>query len=200
MKQFTAGLVLALAAAGALAQQAPRPQLQQKATKAGEAVEEMMSTRSVPPLSSQQKQQAYTKALGVAKIDTGELGAPVRITPRDLYVNSTTYAWVRRGTVASSMGPTGTSRIFARPAGSGDQPMLEIYFRAAASKQYIVDCAMPTAPAPIKAGFSGPEIRVADGHWVHAVPGSAQARDVKLQLMSDGPFEWTLCEIVPINR
>ena len=200
MKRLPAGLFLAVLTSAAIAQQAQRPQIKPTQTVAQEAMQEAISQRGASPLSAAAKQQAYTAALNAtAQINLGDLGAPVKITPRNLYVNSTTYAAVRRGTVAPQMGPTGIGHIFAKPAGSGDHPMLEIYFRAAASKAYIVDCAL-TRDAAVRMGIGGPEIRSVEKHFVGAVAQASQARDVKLQLVSDGGFEFSECEIVPVNR
>jgi hypothetical protein len=200
MKRFPAGLFLAVLTSAAFAQQAQRPQIKPTQTVSQEAVQESISQRGAAPLPAAVKQQAYTAALNAtSQINLGELGAPVKITPRNLYVNSTTYAMVWRGTVAPQNGPTGVAHIFARPAGSGDQPMLEIYFRAAAAKSYIVDCAL-TRAAAVRMGFGGPEIRSVENHFIGAVPQTSQARDVKLQLMSDRGFEFSECEIVPVIR
>jgi len=200
MKRFSAGLLLAVLTSAAIAQQAQRPQIKNTQTVAQEAVQESVSQRGAAPLLGAAKQQAYTAALNATNsIDLGDLGAPVKITPRNLYVNSSTYAMVRRGTVAPQNGPTGVAHIFAKPAGSGDYPMLEIYFRAAATKAYIVDCAL-TRAAAVRMGIGGPEIRSVENHFVGAVQQTSQARDVKLQLVSDGGFEFSECEIVPVNR
>jgi hypothetical protein len=200
MKRYATGLLLSILASTAIAQQAQRPQIQGAKPVAQEAVQEAMSQSGAAPLQGPAKQQAYTAALNAPRvIDLGELGTPVKITPRNLYLNSTTYAMVRRGTVAPQMGATGVAHIFAKPAGSADYPMLEIYFRAAAAKAYIVDCAL-TRPAAIRMGISGPEIRSVENHFVGAVPHASQPRDVKLQLVSDVGFEFTQCELVPVNR
>ena len=200
MKGSIAGLALALFIAAAAAQQSPRTQMQRTPTAGQEAVQESMQARGAAPLQGKAKQQAYTAALKATRpVELGDLGAPVKITPRDLYVNATTYAMVRRGTVAPQMGASGVSHIFAKPAGSGDHPMLELYFRAAAGKAYIVDCAL-TRAAAVRMGIGGPEIRSVENHFVGSVAQTSAARDVKLQLVSDGGFEWTQCEIVPVNR
>lgn len=200
MKRLPAGLFLAVLTSAAIAQQVQRPQIKPTQTVSQEAVQEAISQRGAAPLSTAAKQQAYTAALNAtAQINLGDLGAPVKITPRNLYVNSTTYAAVRRGTIAPQMGPTGIGHIFSKPAGSGDHPMLEIYFRAAASKAYIVDCALARAAA-VRMGIGGPEIRSVENHFVGAVAQASQVRDVKLQLVSDGGFEFSECEIVPVSR
>jgi hypothetical protein len=49
-------------------------------------------------------------------------------------------------------------------------------------------------------GIGGPEIRSVENHFVGAVPQTSQARDVKLQLVSDVGFQFSECEIVPVNR
>jgi hypothetical protein len=200
MKRLPAGLFLAVLTSAAIAQQTQRPQIKATQTVSQEAVQESIAQRGAAPLQAAVKQQAYTAALdATAQINQGDLGAPVKITPRHLYVNSTTYAMVRRGTVAPQNGPTGVAHIFAKPAGSGDHPMLELNFRAAANKAYIVDCALARAAA-VRMGIGGPEIRSVENHFVGAVAQASQARDVKLQLVSDGGFEFSECEIVPVNR
>jgi hypothetical protein len=174
--------------------------MQKPQTVSQEAVQESISQGGAKPLLGAAKQQAYTAALNAtAQIDLGDLGAPVKITPRNLYLNSTTYAMVRRGTVAPQNGPTGVAHIFAKPAASADHPMLEIHFRAAAAKAYIIDCAL-ARDAAIRMGIGGPEIRSVEKHFVGAVPQASQARDVMVQLVSDGGFEFSECEIVPVNR
>lgn len=201
MKRLAAGLAAAAVASIVCAQQAPRPQVQQKIAPASPSIDEVLSAQGTPaPLTGKKRLEVYQRALATPKaLDSGELGAPVRITPRNLYVNATTYAWVKRGTVAPNEGPTGVSHIFA-PYG-GNQPMLELHFRAAASKQYILDCTIKGSEARIALGAGGPVIPIVEGHFVSAVPATAQARDVVLQLIGrERGFEWTSCEIFPVNR
>lgn len=199
MKRLVAGLAATAFAAAVFAQQ-PRPPMQaQKIAPAGPTMDEVLSAQGMPaPLTGKKRLEVYQRALATPRpLDTGELGAPVRITPRNLYANATTYAWVKRGTVAPNEGPTGVSNIFARY--NGNQPMLELHFRAAAGKQYILDCTV--RGSRISVGPSGPEIPIVEGHFVSAVAATAQARDVVLQLIGkDRGFEWTSCEIVPVNR
>lgn len=201
MKHLAAGLAMAALASTAFAQQAPRPQAQQKIAPAGPSMDEVLSAQGTPaPLAGKKRLEVYQRALATPKpLDAGELGAPVRITPRNLYVNATTYAWVKRGTIAPNEGPTGVSHIFARY--NGNQPMLELHFRAAAGKQYILDCTIKGSGARIGLGAGGPVIPIVEGHFVAAVPATAQARDVVLQLIGqERGFEWTSCEIFPVNR
>jgi hypothetical protein len=200
MKRLATSLLLAVLTTSVIAQQAQKPQIQKAQPVTQQVAQEAISQSGAAPLQTAVKQQAYTAALNAtAQINLGDLGAPVKITPRNLYLNSTTYAMVRRGTVAPQNGSTGVVHIFSKPAGSADHPMLEIYFRAAANKAYIVDCAL-TRDATIRMGIGGPEIRSVEKHFVGAVPQASQVRDVKLQLVSDGGFETSGCEIVPVNR
>ena len=198
MIRYAVGIAAAVFACSALAQQpAPRPQVQ-KVAPAGATLEDALSNQRAPaPLTGKRQLEVYGKAMATPKpLASGELGEPVRITPRNLYANPTTFAWVKRGTVAPNEGPTGVSRIFARY--NGNQPMLELHFRAAAGKQYILDCSIRGAGTTIRVG--GSAIGTVEGHLVSAIAATAQGRDVVLQLVSDQPFEWTSCEIFPVNR
>lgn len=199
MKRLAAGLVVVAFASTICAQQ-PRPQVQ-KIAPAGPTMDEVLSAQGAPaPLTGKRRLEVYGKALATPRsLDTGELGSAVRITPRNLYVNASTYAWVKQSTVAPEEGATGVSQIFPREAGRGDQPMLRLHFRAAAGKQYIVDCTIVgEGVRSIKVNRTA--INTVEGHLVVAVPSTAQARDVVLELTSDRAFQWTACEIVPVNR
>jgi hypothetical protein len=200
MKRLVAAIAIAAFASPAFAQQAPRPQLQQKIAPAGPTMDEVLSAQGTPPpLTGKKRLEVYQRALATPRpLDTGEVGSPVRITPRDLYVNASTYAWVKRGTVAPAEGPTGISNIF--PRYNGNQSMLEVHFRAAAGKSYLLDCAIVGGAAQIRLSVGGPAISTVEGHLVAAVPSTAQARDVVLQLNSDRSFQWSSCEIVPVSR
>ena len=177
--------------------QLPPPQAG-KIAPAAPSMEDVLSSRGAPaPLAGKRRLEVYGQALATPKaLDSGELGAATRITTRDLYVNASTYAWVKRGTVAPAEGASGVSQIFARA--DGNQSMLEIHFRAAAAKQYVVDCTIIGQPTRINVNNSA--ISTVEGHLVAAVPATAQARGVVLQLTSDRAFQWSACEIVPVNR
>jgi hypothetical protein len=196
MKRVAAGFAAILIASSAFAQQPA-----QKIAPVGTPAAGALSNQRAPlPLTGKKQLEIYGKALATPKpLATGELGAPARITPRNLYVDGSTYAWVKRGTVAPSEGPTGVAHTFGNPNQS--QSILELHFRAAAGKQYILDCAIRGPGVhSIKVGFGGPAIATVEGHLVSAIAATAQARDVVLQLVSDKGFEWTSCDIVPVNR
>ncbi|HEX9183120.1 MAG TPA: hypothetical protein VF876_07655 [Burkholderiales bacterium] len=196
-----AGAVATIATV-AHAQQAPRPQVQKVAPAGTSAAEESMSARGTPaPLSGQKRLQVYGTALATPKpLQSGELGEAARLTPRNLYVNATTFANVFHSTIAPAEGPTGVSNIF--PMESGNPPKLEIHFRAAANKPYIVDCTIIGAGGTINArGPSGSlGATLVDGHLVAAVPAFREARAVEVELSSQRSFRWTSCDIVPVNR
>lgn len=197
MKRVAAGFAAVLIAASTFAQQAPRPQVQ-KVAPAGPDMEEVLSTQRAPaPLTGQQRLQVYGRALATpGKLDSGELGAPVRITPRNLYVNATTYAANFRGSVDPSQGATGVATVL------DTQAKLEIHFRAAANKAHIVDCSLAQGSKAVQVSIenvTSMTVVPSSDHLVFAVPSSAQARPIKATLRGGG-FWWTSCEIVPVSR
>lgn len=197
MKNLAAGIAVAVLASSAIAQQAPRPQAQGIAPAGAEMREVLSGKRAPAPLTGQRRLQVYGAALATpGKLDSGELGQPVRVTPRDMYVNATTYAAQFIGSIDPSEGATGVATV------QESQARLQLNFRAAANKAYIVDCSLVQGSNAVSVSIeslTAMSVSPVASHLVFAVPASPQARPIKATLRG-GRFWWTACEIVPVNR
>jgi len=161
------------------------------------------------------------RAAGIA-IDFGDLEAPIKLSVRKPFANSTTaLAFVRPDAVlprdgegivlmaSGMMVPTGVD-FFGMMQGEDlvthamPSNALSVQFRAAANKHYIVDCKYSDGGAFTSVVTSGTTTAAgspdaADGHVIQFVRSSATRRDVVVQFLSNASWVGSSCEITPVG-
>jgi hypothetical protein len=168
------------------------------------------ATKLVPLAPAEQKRRvrevlALQPALPDSKITTS-----ARVTPRTLYVNSTTGGSAYRATVYPGTGPDGLVFVYGSEHASwAAGSSVSVGFRAAANTSYLLDCSVNFIDSDVPViyetsidaapGPSGTSVAELD-HVMIPVPARPNNAQVTVKMGSTKSFDWTGCEIIAVAR